>query len=82
MINSLKKVSALNFINELELGIDTMIGEKGVRMSGGQKQRLSIARALIRNPDLIIFDESTSSLDNKSTNEICRLMKNFPKKLR
>ena len=82
MINSLKKVSALNFINELELGIDTMIGEKGVRMSGGQKQRLSIARALIRNPDLIIFDESTSSLDNKSTNEICRLMKKLSKKLR
>ncbi len=81
VINSLKKVSALNFIDELELGIDTMIGEKGVRMSGGQKQRISIARALIRNPELIIFDESTSSLDHKSTNEICRLMKKLSKKI-
>lgn len=56
-------------------GLDTKIGENGVKMSGGEKQRLAIARALIKNTRIIIFDESTSSLDNASQAEITKAIK-------
>ena len=62
--DAIEKASLTDFISSLKKGIDTKVGESGIKLSGGQKQRLAIARALLRNSPIIIFDESTSSLDN------------------
>src|SRR3569832_1181782 len=56
-------------------GLDTVIGERGVKVSGGEKQRLSIARALLRHPHLLVFDEATSALDSLTEEEISRTMR-------
>ncbi len=68
--DAIKKASLEEFIASLNDGIDTKVGESGIKLSGGQKQRLAIARAMLRNSPIIIFDESTSSLDNFAQGEI------------
>ncbi|MFL8633949.1 ABC transporter ATP-binding protein [Clostridioides difficile] len=68
-------VGMKDFIESLEDGLYSIVGEKGVKMSGGQKQRIAMARALAGNSDILVFDESTSSLDNISQKEIMKNMK-------
>jgi len=71
----LKKAAAKDLLERAENGLDTMIGEGGIKVSGGEKQRLSIARALLRNPHLIIFDEATSALDSLTEEEISKTIR-------
>ena len=70
IIESLRKAACFNLLDRADKGINTLIGEGGVKISGGEKQRLSIARALLRQPHLLIFDEATSSLDSLTEEEI------------
>ncbi len=76
-LNALNKAACQNLLLRADKGIDTVIGEGGIKISGGEKQRLSIARALLRKPNLLIFDEATSALDSLTEVEITETIKDI-----
>ncbi|MFT3825568.1 MAG: ABC transporter ATP-binding protein [Chitinophagaceae bacterium] len=75
LLRVLNQASCQNLLSRAEKGLETMIGEGGLKLSGGEKQRLSIARALLRHPRLLIFDEATSALDSLTEEEITNTIK-------
>ncbi len=65
------------FVKNLPAGLDTFVGDRGIRLSGGQRQRIGIARSLYHNPDVLVMDEGTASLDNETEREIMQAVKNL-----
>ena len=76
LMSALQRASCYSLLARAEKGVDTVIGEGGIKISGGEKQRLSIARALLRQPRLLVFDEATSALDSITEEEITQTVRN------
>ena len=70
ILNAARMANALPFIEKLENGLDTVLGDNGLRLSGGQRQRISIARAFLKNAPILILDEATSALDSEAEREV------------
>lgn len=79
IIKALKQANAYDFVQKLPQGLDSEVGERGVRLSGGQKQRIQIARAILKDAPILILDEATSSLDAKSEKEVQDALSNLMK---
>ncbi len=79
VIDALKKANAWSFVSVLKDGIDTEVGERGIKLSGGQRQRVQIARAIYKDAPILVLDEATSSLDAKSESEVSEAIDNLVK---
>lgn len=81
IIECVESAELAELVESLEEGLDTLIGERGTRLSGGQRQRLGIARALYRNPSILVLDEATSALDNKTEYKITKSINKLSQKI-
>ena len=81
IIEASKKADAHNFIIKLKNSYKTITGDRGLNLSGGERQKISIARALIKQPKILLLDEATSALDNKSESNVNKVLKSFQKKI-
>jgi subfamily B ATP-binding cassette protein MsbA len=73
-----EQAEALEFISRLPQGFETKLGERGIRLSGGEKQRITLARAIVSNPEILVLDEATSNVDSESEQAIVEAIENLP----
>jgi len=75
LLDAVKAAQLDAFVASLPLGLETMVGERGLKLSGGEKQRVAIARALLKNPPILVFDEATSSLDLNTEKQLLETLR-------